>query len=78
MDYLATYLDNVLHLCYSDMIINIKLDTVYLILTKSQSRAAAWFIFGNDTLEVPKTMTNAPIYVMYNIIKTLCHLLPKQ
>jgi hypothetical protein len=61
MVYLHDHPDGVLRYHASDMIL--------LVLPKARSRAAAWFIIGNDPTTHPSPMDNAPIYMMCNTIK---------
>ena len=69
MNCLATYTDNFLRFYTRKMILNVESDAEYLVFPKSQNRAAAWFIFGNNPSKVSKPMTNSPIHVMCNKIQ---------
>ena len=69
MDYLHDHPDGVLRFHASDMILQLEADAAYLVLPKARSRAAAWFILGNDPTIHLSPMSNAPIYVMCNTIK---------
>ena len=71
MDYIHTYPDAVLRYYASDMILSMETDAAYLVLPQARSRAAAWFIFGNDPNTHNKPMTNAPVHVMCNTIKNV-------
>ena len=71
MDYLHDYPDGVLRYYASDMILQMEADAAYLVLPQARSRAAAWFIPGNDPISHPSPMSNAPIYVMCNTIKNV-------
>ena len=71
LDYLSTYPDATLRFYASDMILIIETDAAYLVLPNARSRAAAWFIFGNDPKKVTNPMTNSPVHVMCNTIKNV-------
>ena len=71
MDYLHDHQDGTLRFFASDMILTCEADSAYLVLPKARSRAAAWFILGNDPTKTPTPMKNAPIYVMCNTIKNV-------
>ena len=71
MDYLHTYPDAVLRFHASDMILTMETDAAYLVLPQARSRAAAWFILGNDPNTHKQPMTNAPVHVMCNTIKNV-------
>ena len=71
MDYIHTYPDAVLRFQASDMILTMETDAAYLVLPQARSRAAAWFIFGNDPNTHQHPMTNAPVHVMCNTIKNV-------
>jgi len=53
------------------MILQVEADSAYLVLPKARSRAAAWYILGNDPTNHPHPMTNAPIHIMCNTIKNV-------
>ena len=53
MNYFITYLGGILKYHAIDMITNIESDSDYLVLLKSFSRAAAWFIFRKDPENYP-------------------------
>ena len=71
MDYLHAYPDATL--CYraSDMILQMESDAAYLVLPKARSRAAAYFMLGNDPATHPAPMSNAPVHIMCNNIKNV-------
>ena len=69
MNYLATYSGGILVYHTSNMIINIDVYSSEIILNKSYTRAAYWFIFSTYPEKLPKTMTNAPFHVTYSTIK---------
>jgi len=71
MDYIHTYPDAVLRFQASDMILTMETHAAYLVLPQARSRAAAWFIFGNDPNLHKTPMTNAPVHVMCNTIKNV-------
>ena len=71
MDYLHDHPDGVLRYYASDMILQLESDAAYLVLPQARSRAAAWFILGNDPTTTPNPMTNAPLFVMCNTIKNV-------
>jgi len=71
LDYLSTHPDATLRFYASDMILIIETDAAYLVLPNARSRAAAWFIFGNDPKKVTNPMTNSPVHVMCNTIKNV-------
>ena len=71
MDYLHDQPDGVLRYHASDMILQLEADAAYLVLPQARSRAAAWFILGNDPTTHPTPMDNAPIDVMCNTIKNV-------
>ena len=71
MDYIHTYPDAVLRFHASDMVLTMETDAAYLVLPQARSRAAAWFIFGNDPNTHERPMTNAPVHVMCNTIKNV-------
>ena len=64
MDYLYYHPNATLRYFASDMILQGEADAAYLVLPKARSRAAAWYILGNDTTSKPMPMLNAPVYIM--------------
>ena len=71
MDYLHYHPNAILRYYASDMILQVETDSAYLVLPKARSRAAAWFILGNDPTSSPTPMPNAPIYIMCNTLKNV-------
>ena len=71
MDYLHFHPDAVLRYKASDMILQFEADSAYLVLPKARSRAAAWYILGNDPTSHPRPMTNAPLLVLCNTLKNV-------
>ena len=71
MDYLHYHPNAVLRYHASDMILQGEADSAYLVLPKARSRAAAWFILGNDPTSTPTPMPNAPVYIMCNTLKNV-------
>ena len=71
MDYLHYHPNAILRFHASDMILQIEADAAYLVLPKARSRAAAWYILGNDPTTTPSPMTNSPVYVMCNTINNV-------
>ena len=61
MDYLHFHPNAVLRYYASEMILQGEADSAYLVLPKARSRAAAWFILGNDPTSTPTPMPNAPV-----------------
>ena len=51
------------------MILQLEADAAYLVFSEAKSRAAAWYILGNDPAKHPTPMTNAPLHIMCNTIK---------
>ena len=49
----------------------VRADAAYLVLPKARSRAAAWYILGNDPTTTPTPMNNSPVHVMCNTIKNV-------
>jgi hypothetical protein len=66
MDYLHFHPNAILRYYASDMIFQAEADAAYLVLPKARSRAAAWYILGNDPTNTPNPMTNSPVHVMCN------------
>ena len=60
MYYLHDHPNGTLRYHASDMILSLEADAVHLVLPKAKSRAAAWFILGNDPAKHPVQMKNAP------------------
>ena len=71
MDYLHDHPNGILRYHASDMILVLEADAAYLVLPKVKSRAAAWFILGNDPAKHPVQMKNAPLHIMCNTIKNV-------
>ena len=71
MDYLYYHPNATLRYYASDMILQGEADAAYLALPKARSRAAAWFILGNDPTSKPTPMPNAPVYIMCNTLKNV-------
>ena len=71
MDYLHYHPNAILHYYASDIILQGEADSAYLVLPKPLSRAAAWFILGNDPTSTPTPMPNAPVYIMCNTLKNV-------
>ena len=71
MEYLTTFPIIILRYHSSNMIINIYVDSAYVVLPRSLSRAIAWFIFDSDPLKVPNPMTNVPFHMIYNTMKNV-------
>ena len=71
LDYLHDHPDATLRYHASDMILQVEADSAYLVLPKARSRAAAWFILGNDPSTRPVPMTNAPLHILCNTIKNV-------
>ena len=71
MDYLHYHPNAVLRFHASDMVLQVESDAAYLVLPHAHSRAAAWYILGNDPTTTPTPMTNSPVHVMCNTIKNV-------
>ena len=71
MDYLHFHPDATLRYHASDMILQFEADSAYLVLPKVRSRAAAWYILGNDPTTTSKPMSNAPLHVLCNTLKNV-------
>ena len=71
MDYLYYHPNETLRYYASDMILQGEADAAYLVLPKARSRAAAWFILGNDPTSKPTPKPNAPVYIMCNTLKNV-------
>ena len=71
MDYLHCHPDATLRYHASDMILQFESDAAYLVLPKARSRAAAWFILGQDPTTTSTPMQNAPLHVLCNTIKNV-------
>ena len=55
----------------SDMFLNCKADSSYLVLPTAQSRAAAWFILSNKPNNHGNFMQNAPTYTYNSTVKLI-------
>ena len=71
MDCLHNHPDVTLWYHASDMILQFEADSAYLVLPKARSRAAAWYILGNDPTTISKPMQNAPLHVLCNTHKNV-------
>ena len=71
MDYLHDHPDATLRYHASDMILQVEADAAYLVLPQARSRAAAWYILGNDPTKHPSPTSNAPLHIMCNTIKNV-------
>ena len=69
MDYLHDHPDAVLRYHASGMILQAEADSAYLVLPKARSRAAAWFILGDDPTKTPNPMSNAPLLILCHTLK---------
>ena len=71
MDYLHDHPNGILRYHASDMILSLEADAAYLVLPQAKSRAAAWFVLGNDPTKNPLQPINSPLHVMCNTIKNV-------
>ena len=71
MDNLTIYPYSTLLFYGRDMIITLDSYSAYLVLPKSRSWSATWYIFGQDLATVTNPMTNAPFRVMWNNTKNV-------
>ena len=76
LGYIRTYPGIVLYYYIIKIILNLEDDSTYLVLPQSWSRAAAWFIIGNNTNKASKTTNNSPVQIFCNTIK--CNFLSSQ
>ena len=71
MDYLHDHPNGILRYHASAMILSLEADAAYLVLPKAKSRAAAWFVLGNDPTQNPIQTKNSPLHIMCNTIKNV-------